>query len=145
MSQPVSNEEYLSYKSTMERLQVIKKNLEINSMFKISKGTIQKLRMGHFSSPSASLLSSTSVLKSKSKQGGSVTSEETRDEDFPTSEPLNLNNKKMDMDLLFSSGIKKNIAKNSVQHTNKASHCIKNISKVVNGDLKRTSQDILIL
>jgi hypothetical protein len=42
-----------------------------------------------------------------------VTSEETRDEEFPTNEPSGLNNNKLDMELIFSSGIKKKIAKQS--------------------------------
>jgi intein-encoded DNA endonuclease-like protein len=120
MAQPILSkyiQDYLSLENTNARLLRIKKDIEINQMYRLSKSTIKSIRIGAFSTPKDALLSKFALKSKTSKvsaqKSNSVASEETRDEEFldavaPQTEVKKCN---LDFDEIFSSKMKKKIVK----------------------------------
>lgn len=109
--------QYLSLEQTLHRIHLFKRDIEVNTMFKLSKGTIQKIRIGQFSSPSQSMLSSCQTLKSKTQKSDSVASEETRDEDFQIQDAPESQTNKINFEEIFTSKMKKKIVKRQSKKT----------------------------
>jgi hypothetical protein len=84
-------------------------------MFHYSKKPIHNIKLGNFSNPKDTHLQNLSLLKSKAHKPVSITSEDTRDEDFTVEKSSQEISKMVDFNKKFSKGItKKRSVKNSI-------------------------------
>jgi len=77
-------EQSISLESTLQRLRLIKQDLELKTVAHISGSVLHQVKIDKFSCPNNQFLSGALGLKSKSGKAKSIASEKTNDELIPT-------------------------------------------------------------